>query len=342
MRATLKQIAEMSGVHRSTVDKVLHGREGVSDEVRDRVQKIIDELGYQPNVIGKALAQQKNPKVIAVLLLRVDAINEIRTGIEAAYADFRNFGLRIDYYVSRENDHTEQLNTLNLIQSKKIDGLLISPIRHPDIIKAIDALADKGVPVVTINTDVPESKRVCFVGQDAVQAGRVAGNLMGEILGGRGKVAIVTGSAHIFCTVERYQGFTALIHERYPQIEIVDILETHEEALTAFQKTVNLVNTVDDLAGIYVTCGNVREVGRAVRMLNKASKIKIISFDLYPEVVKLVEENIVDFTIGQNLEAQGFRSLKVLFDLIFFNKAPATSFIRTAIDIRLRENVHIN
>jgi len=55
MRATLKQIAEMSGVHRSTVDKVLHGREGVSSEVRDRVQKIIDELGYQPNAIGKAL-----------------------------------------------------------------------------------------------------------------------------------------------------------------------------------------------------------------------------------------------------------------------------------------------
>ena len=44
----------MAGVHRSTVDKVLHNREGVSQEVRERVQKIIDEYQYKPNPIGQA------------------------------------------------------------------------------------------------------------------------------------------------------------------------------------------------------------------------------------------------------------------------------------------------
>ena len=272
MRATLKQIAEMSGVHRSTVDKVLHGREGVSPDVRTRVQKIIDELAYEPNAIGKALAQQKNPKVIAVLLLRVDAVKEIRSGIEEAYKELKSFGLRIDYYISRDNDYAEQLNTLNLLCQKKVDGLLISPIRHPEVVKAIDALVDQDIPVVTINTDVPESKRICFIGQDSIRAGRVAGELMGEILGGHGQVAMVTSSSQLMCSVERQAGFETVIQERYPEIKIAETIETFEEALVAFQKTVNLINTVKDLDGIFITCGNVSEVGRAVRMLNQEKK----------------------------------------------------------------------
>jgi LacI family transcriptional regulator len=341
MRATLKQIAEMSGVHRSTVDKVLHGREGVSSEVRDRVQKIIDELGYQPNAIGKALAQQKNPKVIAVLLLRVDALKEIRAGIESAYEEHKNFGLKLEYFISREDDSVEQLSYLTMLSKRKIDGLLIMPIDHTDIIKAINALTENKVPVITINTDLPESKRICFVGQDSVKAGRVAGELMGEIIGSKGRVALITSSERMLCSVERQKGFEQVVRDRYPDIKIVDTLETYEEALVAFQKTINLLNTHKDLDGIYVTCGNVSEVGRAVRMLNCEKYIKIISFDLYPEIAQLVHSGIINFTIGQNLPDQGYRGLKVLFDLVFANKAPTSTFIRTTIDIRMRENIDI-
>lgn len=73
MGVTIKQIAEMAGVHRSTVDKVLHNRPGVSDSVRKRVQKIIDQCNYQANPIGKALKMQSQQLRIQVLLLEVDA-----------------------------------------------------------------------------------------------------------------------------------------------------------------------------------------------------------------------------------------------------------------------------
>jgi LacI family transcriptional regulator len=332
----------MSGVHRSTVDKVLHGRAGVSEEVRERVQKIIDEVGYQPNTIGKALAQQKNPKIIAVLLLRVDALTEIRAGIEAAYEELHNFGIKIEYYISREDDSVEQLSYLNLFKQRKIDGLMLMPIDQPDIVAAVNALVDRNIPVLTLNTDLPESRRLCFVGQDAIRAGRTAGDLMGEILGGKGRVAQITSSARMLCSVERQKGFEDVIRERYPDITIVETLETYEEALTAFQKTVGLLNAHQDLAGIYITCGNVSEVGRAVRMLNCEKKIKIISFDLYPEIIQLVKSGVINFTIDQDLRAQGYRSLKALFDLVFTGKTPPATFIRTAIDIRMRENIEID
>ena len=82
MKITIKQIAEIAGVHRSTVDKVLHNREGVSQEVRQRVQKIIDEYGYRPNPIGQALKKQDQKIKIGVILLEVDAKERILSGIK--------------------------------------------------------------------------------------------------------------------------------------------------------------------------------------------------------------------------------------------------------------------
>jgi LacI family transcriptional regulator len=342
MRATLKQIAEMSGVHRSTVDKVLHNREGVSIEVRGRVQKIIDELDYEPNAIGKALARQKNPLVIAILLLKVNAVEEIKAGIELAYGELKSFGIKLEYYINNEHDYSEQLATIQLLAKKNIAGLVISPIRHAAIIKAINDLVDLGIPVVTINTDIPESKRMCYIGQDSVRAGRVAGELMGEILGSRGKVAVINGSEHMLCNVERQKGFEKVLAESFPNIQIVETIETHEQALEAFQKTLALIKKNKDLDGIFITCGNVSEVGRAVRLMNKDKKIKIISFDLYAEIIELVKSEVINFTIGQNLPAQGYRSLKVIFEKLFYNQTPESSFVRTAIDLRLKENIDLN
>ena len=67
MKVTIKKIAEIAGVHPATVDKVLHNRPGVSDEVRERVQKLIDELGYKPNPAGRVLQQQGKEFIIAAI-----------------------------------------------------------------------------------------------------------------------------------------------------------------------------------------------------------------------------------------------------------------------------------
>jgi LacI family transcriptional regulator len=341
MKVTIRQIAEIAGVHRSTVDKVLHNRDGVSDEVRQRVKKIIDELGYEPNIIGKALAYQKKPLVIPVLLLKFDALEEIRAGIEEAYREYKEFGLKIEYYITNL-DPLEQLNTINLLKKKKISGMIISPLNDIRIRNAIDEMVDKGIPVITTNIDIPESKRMCFIGQDMFRAGRVAGELLGEILNGHGKVAIITDSLNGSFVSQRQEGFETIIKEMYPNIEIVDVIETYEQRLAAFQKTKSLLESVEDLKGIYITSGSVSEVGKAVRLMNKDKQVKIISFDVYPEIVQLVKEGVITFTIAQDLFAQGYKPVKVLFEYLYHEKKPETEHIKTSIDIRVKGNIDIS
>ena len=342
MKVTLKQIAEIAGVHRSTVDKVLHDREGVSDEVRKKVKKIIDELGYKPNIIGKALACQNKPLSIAVVLLKFDALEEIKAGMEEAYNEYRNFGLEIEYYLTSNSDESEQLNIIKLLKNKKISGMIISPLNSASIKNAINDMVDNGINVMTINSDIPESKRLCFVGQDMMMAGRVAGELMGEILNGHGKVAIITSSIYLLCSSGRKIAFETIVSNRYPNIEIVRVVETYEKKMTAFQETLSLLKTVNDLSGIYITCGNVSEIAKAVKLMNKDKEIKIISFDLYPEVVELVKEGVINFTIGQDLFNQGYKSVKNFFEYLFFDKKPTSDYIKMAIDIRLRENIELS
>ena len=73
MGITLQQIADLAGVHKSTVDKVIHNRPGVSDAKRQMIRKLLEEHGYESNPLAKALNYQKNKFTAAVVLPSVDA-----------------------------------------------------------------------------------------------------------------------------------------------------------------------------------------------------------------------------------------------------------------------------
>lgn len=341
MEVTIKQIAEIAGVHRSTVDKVLHNREGVSDQVRQRIQTIIDELGYKPNVIGKALTFQKRPLLVAVILLNVDALTELKQGIEEAYSEYSNYGLKVEYYYTNSDDEKEQASVLGFLAEKNIAGIIIHPINHPSIKDKINNFVDMNIPVVTMNTDLNDCKRLCFLGQDMVAAGRVAGELMGQILNGRGKVAILTGSDSLLSSKEREKAFEDIISECYPEIDIIDVIETYEAKNRAFQSTLELLRRENDLRGIYVTSGSVGEIGKAIKLEGRHKDIKVITFDVYPEIVNLIKEGVINFTIGQELQLQGYKALKTLFEFLFYNREPQNDHIKTAIQIRLKENIDI-
>ena len=339
MKVTLKDIAKIAGVHRSTVDKVLHGREGVSTEVRERIMRIAEELEYEPNVIGKALAFQKNPLEFAVVLLNFDALNDIKDGIEQAREEFQDFGLRMTFYVTHY-DISEQLATIDLIKTKKISGLIISPLNDARIQNAINDLVESGIPVITVNLDSPQSQRLCFVGQDMAKAGTMAGELMGEIIGGSGKIALIVGSKDSISQADvRADQFRHAIASAYPEIHIADIVETHENGTVAFENTLALLRDTPDLKGIYITCGNVGEIGKAIKLMKKSTIIKVICFDSYPEIIQLIRDGVVNFTLTQDLFAQGYQSVKTLFDYVFYRRTPTTERLTVAIDIKFRGNI---
>lgn len=339
MQATIKQIAEMAGVCRATVDKVIHGRPGVSDAVRARVQRVIDDLGYRPNVAGKALRLRGTPRALTAVLLEVDSLPTLRGALTRAAEPLADFGLTLTVRTVPYPDAAAQARLLDSLAPAQTAGVIIAALPDACVSQAIDRLCAAGVPVITINTDAPESGRACFIGQPFARAGRTAARLTGFLLGGRGRVALLRGSPAYQADRERAAGFRALLSECYPEITLCAQAETGEEPLAAYRETRRLLRETPGLDALFVTCGCVNEVGRAVRSLRPPGALRIVCFDSYPETRALLREGYLDCVIDQELETQGRLPVQFLFDLLFYGKPLPQGLVHTQVSILVRENL---
>lgn len=338
MGVTIKQIAEMANVHRSTVDKVLHKRPGVSDEVRAKIQKIIDDVGYEVNPLGKALNAQKQKRIISVILLVVDALSDIHEGIERACQEIESLNIEVRFNVLKYLDVCGQVKALEGCVTDQVDGIVITPLNHPDVWKAADRAIAAGIPVVTVNTDIVRENRLCHIGQDAAKAGRTAARMMSLLMAHQGHIGIVVGSARNLLAVDlREKGFRQYLEENEPGMTVVKRIITHEQPELAYEKTKELLTQHQDIHGLFVTCGNVEDICRA-KADASCYNIPIVCYERYPKIIKLLEEGAVSCTISSDLINQGYQAIMVLRDYYIYGRKPE-EYQYMDIDILLKENI---
>ena len=340
MKVTIKKIAEIAGVHPSTVDKVLHNRPGVSDEVRERVRKLIDELGYKPNPAGRVLQKQGKEFVIAAILVKVDALPYIKAGIEKGIREQTGLDISIHWYLSSYSDAGQQAQFIDKAVEEKADGIILSPINSDRVREAISRAAAAKIPLVTTNSDIDGTQRLCYVGQDGRRASRVAGRTMGNLLGGSGRIAIISSAVasenNSYHVKVREEGFCNFLRETFPAVEIVASVESFEDPEITYRETYNLLKQYPDLDGLYITCGGVGQVGRAIRDCGRED-IKTLSFEKYQEILDLMQEDIIDCTIDSELERQGEIPIQIIMDELVLKKHPVSDNIYTDIRILIKE-----
>lgn len=340
MKVTIKKIAEIAGVHPATVDKVLHNRPGVSDEVRERVRKLIDELGYRPNPAGRVLQKQGKEFIIAAVLVKVDALPYIKEGIEKGIREQTGLDITVHWYLSSYSDAGQQAQFIDKAVEEKADGIILSPINSNRVREAINRAAAAGIPLVNTNSDIDGTQRLCYVGQDGRRASRVAGRTMGNLLGGSGRIAIISSAVasenNSYHVKVREEGFCNFLRETFPAVEIVASVESFEDPEITYRETYNLLKKNPDLDGLYITCGGVGQVGRAIRDCGRED-IKALSFEKYPEILDLMQEDIIDCTIDSELERQGEIPVQIIMDELVLKKHPNEDNIYTDIRILIKE-----
>ena len=343
MKVTIKEIAEMAGVHRATVDKVLHNREGVSTDVRQRIQQIIQEVGYTPNPAGRVLQRQGKQYRIAAVLVDVDALPFLKEGIEQGVKDQVGFNIEIAYYITNFQQAQEQKDILDRVVEEKVDAILLSPINSKRVRAAIDRAVDAGIPVVTMNADIDGTKRSCFVRMDSARASRVAGRLMGQFLGGKGKVAVISSAIdsenNNYYVSVREQGFSEFLKKTYPEIQIVEYIESFEDPRITYEKTAQILQQYPDLQGIYITCGGASEVGRALKESGRHQQVKVISFEDYPQILRLISEDVIDCTLASELQRQGELPIQIIMDYLVFGKRAEREQFFTETKILVKESL---
>ena len=342
MKITIKTIAMMAGVHRSTVDKVIHRRPGVSDEVRARIQAIIDEVDYQPNHAGMALRKQTDHFRIAVVVREIDALPFFKAGVEKAKQAYRSYNIAFDTYVVSNHDPSEQAKILRQLREEKVNGIAIYPLGDPCVGEEINAMVAEGIPTILVNTVNPHvGEMLCYVGQDMYVAGQIAARLMGEFFDHKaGKVALLVKSNDDFSLEDRGKGFQATLQQAFPQIEIIETVETFENPELSYVKTLELLDKHPALYGIYVTCGGAVSAGRALKERGRTD-IKLVTHECYKEIVQLLHEDVINCSIDSDLTEQSFRSLQILCERLIFNTEPPDKNIYTLTSILFKENASI-
>jgi LacI family transcriptional regulator len=187
-------IAAQAGLSRATVDRVLHGRDGVRPETVAQVNQAIDELARQREQV-----QLSGRTVILDLVMQTPERFAVasREALEVELRSLRPAVLRARSSLSERSDPAAAAATLDAVARKGSHGVILKAPDHPLVVEAVRRLADRGIPTVTFVTDVPGSRRAAYVGMDNVAAGATAAYLITQ-WGGRSGGVLMTVSHSSF------------------------------------------------------------------------------------------------------------------------------------------------
>lgn len=338
MGITLKEIADLAGVHKSTVDKVIHNRPGVSDATRQKIRKLLDEYEYESNPLAKALNYQKKKMTVAVVLPTVDAQEELKQGIEIVRQDFNSFNVEVVYYEMPFSDAVEQARCLDQLSKKGVSGVVLLPIENQIIADALMELEEEHIPVVIVNSDLGDVPHLCYVGQDMEQSGRVAARMIGLWMPDGGELCVVS-SQNMRAVKQREHAFLGYLAKQRSNITVAEAVDIRETSEDAYRSTMELLERNPDVKALFITCGCVTDICRAVRDKGLAGKLTVVSYERYPEIVELVKNGEIACTLSGDLVNQGRLAMRLLFEYLIYDKKPERKTFFTKNEILIRENL---
>ncbi|MDR0425331.1 MAG: LacI family transcriptional regulator, partial [Clostridiales Family XIII bacterium] len=217
---TIKQIAELAGTSRGTVDRVLNRRGNVNPEIEKLVLKIAKEHNYRSNPFAKALAKRGIKYTIGIVINSVGNMffDDVIVGINETIEKYKEYGFEAVVREIKGYDENEQLEALEGLSGMNLAALVITPIDHPAISRKLAALAP--LPIIALNSDIHFDRKMAFVGCDYYNSGGISGDLAELMLPGGGDISIITGSYNMLGHNERIRGFKDALKDS-PNIRIV-------------------------------------------------------------------------------------------------------------------------
>lgn len=336
----MNDIAREAGVSLATVDRVLNARPGVREKTIKAVNDAISRLGYVRDLSAANLARSRTYRMAVVL---PDTESQF---VQTLAATFQNaFHLaataRIDLSLHRfppEDPHALAALLLDL-PARGYAGVALMAPETPVLRDAVRSLRAKGLPVVALVSDLPNTGRDHFIGTDNRAAGRTAGVLMGHFLGGGpGQVLVLGSSLLARDMIERRRGFDEVMLRDFPGVSVLQSLETHGSGQTLRQVVTEMLANAPDVRGIYAMGDGHRALTQAIHDIGLSGKLTVICHELTPHTRKALEAGEITAVIAQNpghLARSTLRVLRAKVDNLPLDEGQE----QIRIEIVLRENL---
>ena len=223
------------------------------------------------------------------------------------------FGVETQYKGPPDWNMPAMIQAIELAVARKPAGIMVVGFEE-SLNDAVNKAVDAGIPVVTLDSDLPNSKRIAFVGTGNYDAGYKGGMKLAELVGKKGKVAILTkvGQDNLERRVQGYKDALAT----FPDIEIVRTADTKSEVPMAAQAAAAVLSAVPDLAGFgCVEAAGGAGCATAIKEAGVAGTVKVVAMDRDNDILNYIGNGIIDATVVQQTALMPYYGLMILYHL---------------------------
>jgi LacI family transcriptional regulator len=338
-RKSLQDVAEAAGVSLATVDRVLHGRGGVRELTVQRVQAVVERLGYRPDPAAARLARKRLARLVFVLPSGTNAfVDLIDQQVHALMPWLGEH--RATASIQRADVFSPEALAHGIAGLRdRCDVAVVMGVDHPQVRAAIDDLVARGTVVLTLVSDVPGSRRSRFIGIDNVTAGRTAASLLGRFVGPRaGSVGIVMGSRALRDHAERLFGFEQVMAAEHAQLRLLPVIEGQDSSERTDPLVSRLLERESGLVGLYSIGAGNRGIHAALERSGRAASTVWVCHELTAHARKALLSGTADAVINQDAGHE-VRSACRLALAALSGERVLPDQERIGVDIFLRDNL---
>ncbi|WP_427171054.1 LacI family transcriptional regulator [Fusobacterium nucleatum] len=308
---TQKELAARLGVSRTTIARAINNSSNIKPETKEKILKLVEELGYEKNYVGSLLASKK--KIIYSFI--VESKNtyyteQIKLGIKGAKKEYKHYNLEIIEIVTDINKPMEQVLELKklLDSNKQIDGIIIIPLDKTKILELINPYLEK-IKFITLSVFL--SKKIAYVGTDYQKCGRLAAEFLGKALNADDKVLVIDNGDDNISSKFYLNGFLARANE--DKINIFGPIRKNgvEDSLlyleTIFKK--------ENINSIFIN----RYAQDILLELpdDILKKQKNIATGIGNRIRKLIMERKILATIADDVYGTGYKACQLMVDMLY-------------------------
>jgi ribose transport system substrate-binding protein len=240
----------------------------------------------------------------------------------------------------REDDREQQIQVVEGFLSQGVSGIVLAPLDARALVRPVEEAAAANIPVVVYDSGLESTRMVSYVATDNLKGGQIAGEYMGRLMGGKGRVLMLRYQEGSASTEAREQGFLEALKRGFPGIDVISS-DQHAGPTrdTAKRAAENLLNRLPDVGGVFcVNESSTAGMLLALQDLGRAGKVKFVGFDAHQVFLDAMARGEMHGFVLQNPFEMGYLAVKTMMQHLQRQSVPAV--IDTGVQIVTPENMN--
>ena len=342
-KITINDVALAAGVSKGTVDRVLHNRGEVSRKSREKVMRVIDELGYKPNLYASVLASRRLQKIVCIIpeYSPGEFWELTARGIRSGQEKSSVFGVKVETVQYDQYDVESFISACRRTLEIGPSGVILAPMFRAETLKFVGELREKGIYYMYIDSRLDDDGYMAYFGMPMYQSGYLCADILtwGRPVSKVHVIRIARDKRGLSDpTVSRRVGFMDYMAENRPECQVDNVFINPKDTGDIYAR-LDALFVADQDPEKYIVMFNSRIHLVADYLKHRdIHTCRVVGFDVLEKNMQAMREGYVQMLIAQHCDLQAEAAISAMADRLLIGKPVARRDNYTQMDIINRYN----